>query len=135
MKDYYYILGVSRTASPEEIRRAYRKLSTKFHPDKNGGDKFFEDRFKEINEAYGVLANSAKRTAYDRASQQSSEAPPPPRPDPPKIISFTANKTAAALNDVITFKWQVENATSVELKPFGVVRHYGQKSIKVLETV
>lgn len=59
MKDYYYILGVTRTASTDAIKQAYRKLSVKFHPDKNDGDKFFEDRFKEVNEAYEVLGNKA----------------------------------------------------------------------------
>lgn len=62
MKDYYKILGVSRTASQDEIKRAYRKLAHKYHPDK-GGD---EIRFKEINEAYGILSDGEKRTQYDR---------------------------------------------------------------------
>ncbi len=62
MKDYYKILGVSRNASPEEIKRAYRKLAHKYHPDK-GGD---ERKFKEINEAYQVLSNKEKRAQYDR---------------------------------------------------------------------
>ncbi|MCU0394116.1 MAG: DnaJ domain-containing protein, partial [Thermoflexibacter sp.] len=65
MKDYYYILGVQSSASNEEIRKAYRKLSLKFHPDKNEGDKFFEDRFKEIQEAYEVLVDEARRKIYD----------------------------------------------------------------------
>ena len=65
MKDFYYILGVSRNASQEEIKKAHRKLSQKFHPDKNSGDKFFEDRFKEIQEAYEVLSNQAKKLIYD----------------------------------------------------------------------
>lgn len=65
MKDYYYILGVSKTASTEEIKKAYRKLSMKFHPDKNQGDPFFEDRFKAILEAYEVLSDTSKRREYD----------------------------------------------------------------------
>ncbi len=65
MRDYYYILGVSYTASDLEIKKAYRKLSMKFHPDKNFGDKYFEERFKEIHEAYEVLSNTEKRQDYD----------------------------------------------------------------------
>ena len=52
-------------ASSDEIKKAYRKLSIKFHPDKNDGDSFFEERFKEIQEAYEILSNAARRTAYD----------------------------------------------------------------------
>ncbi|HCM36999.1 MAG TPA: molecular chaperone DnaJ [Candidatus Wildermuthbacteria bacterium] len=62
MKDYYQILGINRNASQEEIKKAYRKLAHKYHPDK-GGD---EQKFKEINEAYQVLSDSAKRVQYDR---------------------------------------------------------------------
>lgn len=65
MKNYYYILGISSDASLEEIKAAYKKLSKKFHPDVNGNDKFFEERFREILEAYEILNNSQKRTAYD----------------------------------------------------------------------
>src|SRR5690606_32626321 len=53
-------------AAPEEIKKAYRKLSLKFHPDKNDGDKFFEDRFKQINEAYETLSNPTKKGVYDK---------------------------------------------------------------------
>ena len=63
-KDYYKILGVPRSASAEEIKRAYRKLAREFHPDKNAA-KGAEDRFKEINEAYEVLGEAEKRRAYD----------------------------------------------------------------------
>ncbi len=63
MDDYYKILGVSKNASEEEIKRAYRKLAHKYHPDKPGGD---EKKFKEINEAYQVLSNPEKRAQYDR---------------------------------------------------------------------
>lgn len=65
IKDYYYILGISRNASNDEVKKAYRKLSIKFHPDKNDGDKFFEERFKDINEAYETLIDDAKRKIYD----------------------------------------------------------------------
>jgi len=62
-KDYYKMLGVNRNASKEEIRRAYRELAQKYHPDKKGGD---EKRFKEINEAYQVLSDDNKRAQYDQ---------------------------------------------------------------------
>ncbi len=65
-KDYYAILGVSRTATQEEIKKAYRRLALKYHPDKNPGDAEAEERFKEVNEAYHVLGDPAKRAQYDR---------------------------------------------------------------------
>ncbi len=65
-RDYYDILGVDRNASPDEIKKAYRKLALKHHPDKNQGDNESEERFKEINEAYEVLCDEEKRGAYDR---------------------------------------------------------------------
>src|SRR5512133_3354039 len=65
-KDYYQILGVSRTASADEIRAAYRKLALKYHPDRNPGNKQAEEKFKEMNEAYQVLSDSQKRARYDQ---------------------------------------------------------------------
>jgi len=66
IKDYYKILGVSENASEEEIKRAYRELAKKYHPDRNPGDKAAEEKFKEINEAYGVLSDPQKRAQYDQ---------------------------------------------------------------------
>ncbi len=69
-KDYYKTLGVSRNASEDEVKKAYRKLAHEFHPDKKGGD---EAKFKEINEAYQVLSNKEKRAQYDRFGEAFSE--------------------------------------------------------------
>lgn len=66
MKDYYQLLDISKTASQEEIKKAYRKLALKYHPDKNKGEKAAEDKFKEINEAYAVLSDPEKRRQYDQ---------------------------------------------------------------------
>src|SRR5207244_2035892 len=65
-RDYYEVLGVARNAPDEEVKRAYRKLAVKFHPDKNPDDPHAEEKFKELGEAYDVLMDPDKRVAYDR---------------------------------------------------------------------
>ena len=64
--DYYDVLGVARTASEAEIKKAYRQLAMQFHPDRNPGDKQAEERFKQASEAYAVLSDADKRSQYDR---------------------------------------------------------------------
>ncbi|OGW32448.1 MAG: hypothetical protein A2X59_10990 [Nitrospirae bacterium GWC2_42_7] len=65
MKNYYYILGVHNSATVQEIKSAYRKLAVRLHPDKNSGDKFFEERFKDIKEAYETLSDDLTKNNYD----------------------------------------------------------------------
>ncbi len=70
--DYYKILGVERSASADDIKKAYRKLAMQFHPDRNPGDKQAEERFKELNEAYQVLSDPEKRKRYDQLGESYS---------------------------------------------------------------
>ena len=65
-RDYYQVLGVDKSASAAEIKKAYRKLAMKFHPDKNQGDKAAEEKFKEASEAYEVLSDESKKSRYDQ---------------------------------------------------------------------
>ena len=66
IQDYYVVLGVQRSATPDEVKKAYRKLALQYHPYRNPGDKAAEEKFKEASEAYQVLSDSEKRDVYDR---------------------------------------------------------------------
>src|ERR1051325_7184400 len=80
-KDYYEVLGVPRTATDDEIRKAFRKLARKYHPDVAKDKKTAEDKFKEINEAYEVLGDAQKRKKYDALGEnwkQGADFRPPP---------------------------------------------------------
>src|SRR5919205_589042 len=70
-EDFYQILGVKRDAKPDEIKKAYRRLARKYHPDVNPGDKSAEERFKQMSEAFDVLSDPKKKTVYDRFGQYS----------------------------------------------------------------
>src|SRR5262249_38658382 len=65
-QDFYDVLGVAKSASADDLKRAYRKLAMQYHPDRNAGDKGAEQKFKNISEAYDILKDDQKRAAYDR---------------------------------------------------------------------
>lgn len=131
MKNYYYFLGVNENASEEDIKKAYRKLSLKYHPDKNPNDDFFESRFMEIKEAYEMLIDPEKRRIYDDnlSHQQRSY-----RPNyPPSIKSFTVNKVRVQKGEEVIISWQTQNADIVKVLPFGLQKGYGEKVIRITE--
>lgn len=89
MINHYHILGIDREANAEDIKKAYRKLSMKFHPDKNEGDQYFEEWTKKVNAAYEILSNPSKKSTYDYALNQIMErketAKPPATTDNPEL--------------------------------------------------
>lgn len=133
MKDYYYILGIRPTATTEEIKKAYRKLSLKFHPDKNNGDDFFTEHFKEIQEAYEILGDSSERKIYDDLKTNSSSNRQNNKGTNfnPEIEYFKSNKQAFEYDEELTFSWRTINTDKVILKPFGLVQPIGQKTYRI----
>lgn len=131
MKDYYYFLGIAQDASDDEIRKAYRKLSLKYHPDKNPQDSFFENRFREVQEAYDQLIDPEKRRFYD---SQLMAAPSIVRTtNPPVIRSLSSNKIRVKKGDEIILNWETLNADLVKILPFGLEKTSGERSFKINE--
>lgn len=131
MKDYYYFLGVKPNASEEDIRKAYRKLSLKYHPDKNGDDEFFAERFREVQEAYETLIDPEKRRIFDgnfEEKQRSNRSNLPPF-----IKTFNASKIRAVKGEEIILNWQTNNADVVKILPFGLEKSYGERTFKITE--
>ena len=97
--NFYEILGLEPSASIEEIRKAYRKYAKKYHPDKNNGDKIFEEKFKEISAAYEFLSNGEKKAEYDKQFQKQHEF-------------FQDNFTSGKKYDSANQNTQTQNTTS-----------------------
>lgn len=131
MKDYYYFLGIPQNASAEDIKKAYRKLSVKYHPDKNDNDEFFSDRFREIQEAYETLTDTDRRRLYDQ--NLSSQLRNIKSALPPKIKSFSASKIRAKVDEEITVYWNTYDADLVKIVPFGLEKPNGERTIRIKE--
>ncbi len=131
MKDYYYFLGVKTDASDEDIKKAYRKLSLKYHPDKNIDDEFFAERFKEVQEAYETLSDAEMRKLYDQNYETGLRSRKSNLP--PLIKTFSANKIRAMKGEEIILNWQTSNADVVKILPFGLEKSYGERSFRVTE--
>ena len=131
MKDYYYLLGLKQTATLDEIKDSYRRLSKKFHPDVNDGDAFFAERFKDIQEAYELLSNIERRKLYDLKYSKKSESSSNNSNFTPEIEFFTSNKIGIHIGDEITFKWKTINADIVVLEPLGQVKPIGEITYKI----
>lgn len=133
MKDFYYILGIKDNAPQQEIKQAYKKLALKFHPDKNEGDVFFTERFKEIQEAYETLNDPLKRHTYDlqRLNKQSNGKTYDHAIFSPLIEYFQSNKHSFEYNEEVTFTWKTMHAHKAYIKPFGPVEPTGQKTYKI----
>ena len=131
MKDYYYILGTSKEATSDEIKKAYRKLSLKFHPDKNDGDEFFTERFKEVQEAYEVLIDPCKRSQFDINFFKTQRPSEKAYNFLPHIEFFNVDKNHFEYDKSITFSWRTINADKVILKPFGEIEPIGEKTYKI----
>lgn len=136
VKDYYYILGIKENASEDDVKKSYRKLSIKFHPDKNDGDPFFTERFKEIQEAYETLSKNQLREQYNKErSQKQQNSNISQHNFFPVIDFFKTDKSYFDSDGEVTFTWRTFNADKVVLKPFGEVDVIGQKTYKLKNVV
>src|SRR3982750_3552167 len=109
-KDYFQILGVKKDAKPEDIKKSYRRLARKHHPDVNPGDKGSEDKFKEVQEAYDVLSDEKKRKVFDRFGYYADNLDP----DSPFGAGAAAGGSAGAPPgfDFSGFTWDQGSTTS-----------------------
>ncbi|SIT96774.1 DnaJ domain-containing protein [Epilithonimonas bovis DSM 19482] len=131
VKDYYYFLGIARHASAEDIKKAYRKLSLKYHPDKNDNDEFFSDRFREVQEAYETLTDAGRKKLYDQNlnnQQQNTRSVLPP-----KIKNFSVSKIRVQKGEEITIYWNTYDADIVKIVPFGLEKPNGERRIRIKE--
>lgn len=126
MKDYYYFLGVDKDDSQDEIRKAYRKISLRCHPDKTDNDPFFQKRFRELREAYEVLMDEDRRQTYDRMLER-EQAGNMKSQVVPTIKQFHTNKNKAIKGEEIILSWRTMDSDLVKIHPFGLQKAFGEK--------
>ena len=133
MREYYSVLGVSKNAAESEIISAYRKLAAKFHPDANGNDPFFAERYQELQEAYNMLINPLKRAAYDSSLDPKYAEPVSVVRDKEKpiIIAFEVSKKSISEGEPITVRWQTIHASEVNIDFIGKVDAEGTKTLRL----
>jgi len=135
MNNHYETLGLSSSATKEEINIAYRKLSQKFHPDNNNGDVYFENMFSQIQDAYNLLSNEGKKSEYDLKNNNDQKEPgfsnPEVKDNAPEIINFESDKDSFEEGESIRLSWKTTNVDKVIIKPFGIVENSGTKVFKL----
>lgn len=134
MRNYYEILGVSEDADLTEIKTAFRKLSHKFHPDKNDNDKFFEKKFLDIKEAYDILSNTNLKRKYDEnlKANKGNQKKNGHNNFVPVIEVFAVNKKSIVEGEIVNIKWSVINAGKVFISQIGFVGEgVGDKDVKI----
>ena len=133
MREYYSVLGVSKNAAEAEIINAYRKLAARLHPDANGSDPFFVERYRELQEAFNTLINPIKRAVYDSTLDPKFGEPLILVKDKEKpiVTIFEASKKAISDGEPITLRWQTIHASEVSIDFIGKVETEGTKIIRL----
>ena len=136
MTNHYIILGIPKNASQEEIRKAFRKLSAKFHPDINGGDKYFSNMFIQVRQAYEILSDPASKAKYDLDLFESEKKGTNKQRTEnsnfePVIELFTCNTECFYSGDEIEIKWSCFNADKVTISPLGEQEITGTRKYKI----
>lgn len=133
MNNHYETLGLKPTASQEEIKNAYHKLSEKFHPDNNGGDEYFAEMFKDFKEAYEVLIDKENKSSYKGPDITNSDSnlKETNKDLNPEILLFESDKDSFEEGESIRLRWKTKNVDKVIIKPFGTVENSGTKVFKL----
>jgi curved DNA-binding protein CbpA len=133
MREYYSVLGVDKNAAESEIISAYRKLAAKFHPDANGNDNFFAERYREVQEAYNVLISPAKRAAYDSSLDPKFAQTIEIFKDKEKpiVTFFEISKKIISETEPVTLRWQTIHASNIFIDLIGKVDAEGTKILRI----
>ena len=133
MDKHYETLGLKTTASRADIEKAYQKLSKKFHPDNNDGDKYFSELFMDIEKAYKALTSRDENVnaVNQKSIKKNNSNPEGLEIQNPEIIYFEANKDSFVEGDTIEIIWKTRNADKVTIKPFGELKTSGTRLFKL----